>query len=77
MKRMVKAVGLGVSLGLAGVIIHEVMASEEFQRAVRETTDKVKEVLQAKQVSSEDTAWKEDPQANRDWVERQWEAVLD
>lgn len=82
MKRMVQAVGLGVVIGLAAVMVHEVIKSEEFQEAVQDGVASVKNLMKhQKEWKSEHEMLREaertnDPKVNQQWVAEQWEAVL-
>lgn len=82
MKRFVQSVGIGVVLGLSAVIFHEVVSSERFQDAVKESVGVFQNIISSRKDEDEGgQTYKKgekfkDPYANQAWVEQQWEEVL-
>ena len=81
MKRTLQLVGIGVVVGLGAVVVHEVLGSDEFKQAITETVQSVRHLVedQKKKAAEKERLEplrKHDPEANRAWVEAQWDEVL-
>lgn len=82
MKDTIKAMGIGVVIGLGAMVVVQVLSNEDFQEALKSTIKLVeRKTKEGVESMNEDAMLQKarltkDPGVNQKWVEDQWDAVI-